>query len=311
LENTQSPGLQAAFHNIPRSMWTLLLSGCMLDDLTTVANLLVKESFFMAGAFVLFVLLAALMVLNMLVGVLCAVVTAVAAAEKEKALVSLVKTRLMSVLETLDVDGNGTISQLEFDRLVHIPEAVYALEELGVDVSNLASLSDALFDQEEKNSEDSGKIHRSIAKVPQSGVEDSLSDTMVTIEEQVDLQDGEEEDVADEVSMTFAEFLEMVIRLRADNSPSVADIVELRKLIFKGQRTIAKRFHSLEKGQSDLQKGIKLIFKQLDIAQSRHSELEESLSRRRRESSNSLPGDTFDTGLGEACKYVPNRSRRL
>merc|ERR1712113_1123140 len=67
-------------------------------------------------------------------------------------------------------------------------------------------------------------------------------------------------------SMTFADFLEMVIRLRADNTPSVADIVELRKLIFKGQRTLTKHLSHIERTQADLFRHFRLVGDQLDVA---------------------------------------------
>merc|ERR1719229_38380 len=170
----------------------------------------------MAAIFIIFVLVSSLMILNMLIGVLCAVVTAVAAAEKEKALVNYVKSKLTNVLERLDEDKNGTISKEEFDQLVHIPEAVRALDDLGVDVPNLVSLADHLFDVDED--EDTTEKKESVQVGP----------------------DGEP--IEDEgKSMTFADFLEMVIRLRSENTPSVADIVELRKLISKGQKQLTKR----------------------------------------------------------------------
>merc|ERR1712226_1182517 len=106
------------------------------------------DNIVMSGVFIIFVLLASLMVLNMLIGMLCAVVTAVAAQEKEKVLVTYVKSKLMSVLEKLDEDKNGTISKDEFEQLVNIPEAVRALEDLGVDVPNLTSLADHLFEED-------------------------------------------------------------------------------------------------------------------------------------------------------------------
>merc|ERR1712113_1161593 len=112
-------------------------------------GLLARHNLAMAAVFILFVLVSSLMGLNMLIGVLCAVVTAVTAAEKEKILVTYVKSKLMGVLVRLDEDGNGTISKDEFDQLVHIPEAVRALEELGVDVESLVALGDHLFQSED------------------------------------------------------------------------------------------------------------------------------------------------------------------
>lgn len=237
LEEASDDKLRKNFGGIPRSMWTLLFAGCLVDDITVQAELLMKESFFMAAVFILFVLLSSLMVLNMLIGVLCAVVTAVAAAEKEKVLINYVKTRLIGVLQTLDEDGNGTISKSEFDQLMNIPEAYHALMDLGVDVHNLLSLGDHLFETDDN--EPGRKANPGQA-----------SETA-----------GEEEE---ERSMTFADFLEMVIRLRSDNAPSVADIVDLRKLIFKGQRNAMRRLHHIEKGQLELQRGIRTICEQLD-----------------------------------------------
>merc|ERR1712113_1026805 len=161
-------------------------------------GLLARHNLAMAAVFILFVLVSSLMGLNMLIGVLCAVVTAVAAAEKEKILVSYVKSKLMGVLVRLDEDGNGTISKEEFDQLVHIPDAVRALEELGVDVQNLVSLADHLFEVDEHHHE-----HVDHDNEKEQGKADG---------------DNSEEGK----SMTFADFLEMVIRLRADNTPCVA-----------------------------------------------------------------------------------------
>eukprot|EP00747_Dinoflagellata_sp_TGD_P212361 gnl/TRDRNA2_/TRDRNA2_85459_c0_seq1.p1 gnl/TRDRNA2_/TRDRNA2_85459_c0~~gnl/TRDRNA2_/TRDRNA2_85459_c0_seq1.p1 ORF type:complete len:454 (+),score=73.70 gnl/TRDRNA2_/TRDRNA2_85459_c0_seq1:89-1363(+) len=254
LMDTENQLLKESFNQILISMWTLLLSGCLLDDISVIADLLVEESIFLAMIFILFVLLSSLMVLNMLIGVLCAVVTAVAAAEKEKVLVGYVKTKLITVLQRLDEDGNGTISKAEFDQLVHIPEAVQALDELGVDVPNLVSLSDHLFE-----AEDSDKIKSSQINSDEDA--DYRRSSGATAESAESGQ--EEEDVG---VMTFADFLEMVIRLRAENTPSVADIVDLRKLIFKGQRQVAKRMHQIEKGQADLKRGVRLVSQQLDTA---------------------------------------------
>lgn len=141
------------FGRVPDAMWTLLLSGTFLDNISLVANRLLEQSPFLTGLFIIFVMLSSFTILNMLVGLLCEVVDAVACAEKEKVMVGYVRSKLMGVLEKLDEDGNGTISRDEFDQLLQIPEAVQALEELGVDVQNLVSLSDHLFEVEEIDDE--------------------------------------------------------------------------------------------------------------------------------------------------------------
>lgn len=263
--------LKQDFSSIGKAMWTLLLAGCLVDDTSIIANKVLRESYPMACAFIFFVLLSSLMVLNMLIGVLCAVVTAVAAAEKEKALVNYVKSKLITVLQTLDEDQNGTISKKEFDQLVHIPQAVQALDELGVDVPNLVSLSDHLFEGEEMDEPKQVHQTRQASRVKGQADEDELAGIPrlesddIDSHAQRDSKAEEEED--DGPSMSFADFLEMVIRLRSENTPSVADIVELRKLIFKGQRQVARRLNHIEKGQLELERNIRMICEQLDSAQ--------------------------------------------
>eukprot|EP00929_Paragymnodinium_shiwhaense_P002050 TRINITY_DN102243_c0_g1_i1.p1 TRINITY_DN102243_c0_g1~~TRINITY_DN102243_c0_g1_i1.p1 ORF type:complete len:583 (+),score=120.11 TRINITY_DN102243_c0_g1_i1:63-1811(+) len=242
LAATENVKLQSAFSGIFICMWSIMLSGCLLDESHSLATELLEESVFLAALFIGFVLCASLMVLNMLIGVLCAVVTAVAAAEKEKILVGLVKSKLMSVLETLDEDGNGTISKEEFDELINIPEATQALDELGVDIQNLASLADHLFEGEENDHGGRHSQHKADEPVKEG-------------------------------SMTFADFLEMVIRLRAENTPCVADIVELRKLVHKSQKSMQRKVNQLEKGQLAIQRGIRMVSEQLDSSLSLWEEM--------------------------------------
>lgn len=257
LVDTPVPDLKGHFSNILRSMWTLFLAGCLLDDISKIGDLLVQHNLFMAFIFIFFVLLSSLMVLNMLIGVLCAVVTAVAAAEKEKALVNYVKSKLFSVLHRLDEDGNGTICKGEFDQLVNIPEAVSALNELGVDVPNLMSLADFLFEVDETDGPSERNPLSTSSVATSRGVDDRKTASSAN---EADKPEDEGK------SMTFAEFLEMVIRLRSENQPSVADVVELRKLIFKGQRQVQRRVDKIERSQEDLERVVHHVHSQLDAA---------------------------------------------
>lgn len=159
-----SPLLEERFGRLFASMWTLLLNGTFLDNISRLANELLETNPGLTVVFIIFVMLSAYTVLNMLVGLLCEVVDAVAAAEKEKAVVGYVKSRLMDVLEELDEDGNGTISRTEFNLLLDIPEAKSALADLGVDVNNLFSLADHLFEAEEvgDKAQDTGALSRKV-----------------------------------------------------------------------------------------------------------------------------------------------------
>merc|ERR1711871_1762872 len=97
------------------------------------------ESFALVLIFYVFLLLSALTVMNMLIGVLCEVVSAVAAAEKESLSVNYVKDKLHHILNRtgLDEDGDGEVSKRKLQKLLEFPEACKALDEVGVDVYSL------------------------------------------------------------------------------------------------------------------------------------------------------------------------------
>merc|ERR1719506_3591226 len=101
-----------------------------------------------AAIFYLFVLLSALTVMNMLIGVLCEVVSAVSETEKESLTVQFVKETLQEVMKHsgLDEDGDGEISKDEFCKILEIPKACALLAEVGVDVMGLIDITDFLFE---------------------------------------------------------------------------------------------------------------------------------------------------------------------
>merc|ERR550514_1293988 len=97
-----------------------------------------------------FVLLSAMTVMNMLIGVLCEVISEVAQAEREEAAISMVKRNLLTVLKDLDEDGSGEISQSEL-RSVSVKKNVGAvLQHLNVDINYLMEFQEMLYDSQDE-----------------------------------------------------------------------------------------------------------------------------------------------------------------
>mmetsp|Transcript_64950 Transcript_64950/g.186640 ORF Transcript_64950/g.186640 Transcript_64950/m.186640 type:complete len:751 (-) Transcript_64950:97-2349(-) len=185
------------FPNVPASMYTLLMCGTLMDNIGEPLKQLGDLSFFFAALYLLFVLLATITVMNMLIGVLCEVVSAVAATEKESLTVSFLHGQLKSVMKTsgLDKDNDGRISKQEFSTLLEYPTACRALKEVGVDVINLVDNIDFIFPEDEQ-------------------------------------MDGDDEGAAYvERQLSFGDFMELVLMLRGSNNATVKDIVDLRKFI--------------------------------------------------------------------------------
>merc|ERR1719335_1052200 len=127
-------------------MYTLLLYGTLLDNVGLLCGRLGNENIMFAGLLLMFILFAAYTVLNMLVGVLCEVVSAVAATEKEEMLVTYVNRKVRAIVDELDKDGDHCISKSEFVKILENFDAVKSLQDVGVDVVGLVDFADVIFD---------------------------------------------------------------------------------------------------------------------------------------------------------------------
>merc|ERR1719387_3079745 len=136
-----------SFASLYDCMWVLMVNGTLLDGVgETMYELKDEQLYHLVIIFTLFILLSALTVMNMLIGVLCEVVTAVGENEKEQAAVDLMKHSVLLLLKRLDKDGSGEISQDEFNQVLADPEALQVLEELEVDVHYFIELMDMFFE---------------------------------------------------------------------------------------------------------------------------------------------------------------------
>jgi hypothetical protein len=130
-------------------MYTLLLSGALLDNVGVVAYSLGEVSLPLAVLFYGVVWVSSFTVLNMLIGVLCEVVGAVASVEKEEMTICTVKGDLQSIVNQIDENGDTKISRDEFMQIIENPQAGAALAAVGVDVIGLIDAADSIFDTDD------------------------------------------------------------------------------------------------------------------------------------------------------------------
>lgn len=204
------------FSSVTHSMHTLLLYGTFLDDLASFALEVEQASYTYLAVFYIFVLLSALTVMNMLIGVLCEVVSAVAQTEREELAVTYVKGKLHEIIQAhgLDKDGDCHVSKAELMTVLQIPEASKLLTEVGVDVVGLVDVADFIFENEELN----------------TGEEESM----------LVIGSGGQK------KLSFPEFMEVIMQLRGSNNATVKDIVDLRKFVRKESQATAKNMMRLE-----------------------------------------------------------------
>eukprot|EP00418_Pyrodinium_bahamense_P014751 CAMPEP_0179123766 /NCGR_PEP_ID=MMETSP0796-20121207/58462_1 /TAXON_ID=73915 /ORGANISM="Pyrodinium bahamense, Strain pbaha01" /LENGTH=238 /DNA_ID=CAMNT_0020822413 /DNA_START=1 /DNA_END=714 /DNA_ORIENTATION=- len=139
--------------------------------------------------------MASLTIMNMLIGVICEVVSAVANTETEQLTLTYVKEKIQEIMEATgaDDDADHMISKDEFIKLLQNEKAAKILNEVGVDVVGLVDFVDEIFDQPPADDNNGGT------------------------------KDLEEK------KLTFEEFMTVVLELRGSNSATVKDVVQLRK----------------------------------------------------------------------------------
>jgi hypothetical protein len=137
------------FGSVPQSIGTLFLNGVMADQMpiVTAAG---SEHWTYAVIMLVFVLLTTLTGVNMLVGTLVEVVRAVGELERERMDLMNVKAVLHHMWEEGKADENndGKISRQEFCALIHKPEALVAMKQIGVDIITLPDVLDCIFEDD-------------------------------------------------------------------------------------------------------------------------------------------------------------------
>ena len=138
------------FPTVQHSMYTLLIYGTFLDDIAPFCDEVGAESAACLLLVFVFTILAACTVLNLLIGILCEVVSAVAATEKEEMMVAFVTQKIETLLCAGDSNHDGMISQAEFEKILKTPEGVLALEEVGIDPVTVVDFVEHIFYNEDK-----------------------------------------------------------------------------------------------------------------------------------------------------------------
>eukprot|EP00928_Gymnodinium_smaydae_P080690 TRINITY_DN6433_c0_g1_i1.p1 TRINITY_DN6433_c0_g1~~TRINITY_DN6433_c0_g1_i1.p1 ORF type:complete len:630 (-),score=84.67 TRINITY_DN6433_c0_g1_i1:303-2192(-) len=143
--------VQEHFANLPLCMWTLLMDGVLTDSTKeTLDKLIEAEEWLMLLLFLFFVLLSCMTVMNMLIGVLCEVVSAVKKIEENDLATKMVKGSVLVLLRKLDADGSGSISKDEMGETLEEEDAVECLKDLNVDIPRLLNLLDMHFQERDE-----------------------------------------------------------------------------------------------------------------------------------------------------------------
>jgi len=141
------------FATITNCMWSLIIQGTlMMDGAANVLTTLLfshEPNFILAGFFFAsYTVLSALLILQMLIGVLCDVVSRVGQEQRDAQAIGLVKQELLSVIRDFD-DGHGKIVQKSLLKVMRHPRTVPVLKKLNINRLFLLELQKMMFPKED------------------------------------------------------------------------------------------------------------------------------------------------------------------
>lgn len=218
-ESNEADSLQQLFPTITDAAWALLLKGVLMDGAALTFYAISEDSWILAFLFLIFIFLSAFVVLNMLIGILCDVVCQVSKIEKDDSAVNYLKSTLLDLLDCYDKNDDKELGKEEFKLIMGNPEMHQILEHFDVDVSGLMSMKDLLFERVELESDFK----------PFSG--DSRFTPVLAKRD---------------VSLSFAEFIKAILRLRGANAATVMDMVDLREYVGRRLDRMDQRLDEVE-----------------------------------------------------------------
>lgn len=136
---------EAYFSSVPESIHSLIIYGTFLDNLSDFILNVKAQSVPCFLLTWLYICLASLTVMNMLIGVLCEVISSVATEERESMTVEKVSEKFGKIVEELDNDSDGTLSWEEFQKILTHPEGLKALDSLQVNAEIMVDMAEDYF----------------------------------------------------------------------------------------------------------------------------------------------------------------------
>eukprot|EP00435_Cladocopium_sp_Y103_P014695 s3249_g3.t1 len=139
------------FPSVWKSMFSLLVYATLLDSPAEVMSSLNEVG---VALFLLVIALSALLLLNMLIGVMCEVVSGVSQTERESMAETFVREKVQQIMFQRHGVKAKSVSRKELLDMLHDRQATSLLNEAGVDVIGLVDVSDFVFHREDGNDYD-------------------------------------------------------------------------------------------------------------------------------------------------------------
>jgi len=204
----------------------------LMDDGETPNCVRSGGSYFLLWAFILFMIISAFCLLNMLIGVLCEVIQDSAEKENESMQIQELKTHMAQAFNLIDTSRDGLITPSEWKKMKMEKTVRASMASLGVEDQHMEerldqmqeSLFGSLDDPDEMDEADSVQHIKSSS---------SAAD-------------------ASRNGLTFEQFIEKVVEIRPDTPASVLDIEILRVRVEREEKMFNARIDFIEQALANV-----------------------------------------------------------
>jgi hypothetical protein len=141
---------EGCYENVPQAMNCLLLWGAFADQKDLMDGIMGTSWINYVLIFIFFGI-GALTLMNMLIGVLCEMVSQVSEEESSSRTEDSIRTIIEKFFVCIDTDSSGTLEIDEFRKIKDKKDLVEALEEEDVDVQGLVEHADFIFSERKKD----------------------------------------------------------------------------------------------------------------------------------------------------------------
>jgi hypothetical protein len=132
------------FGTVEKSAYSLIVHGAIFDDLTMCADSL-ADDMFMRALFVSYMIISGFIIMNMLIGILAAVIASTQEDEDAANQVEKLTTSILKIASEMDTDHNQGISQAEFETMKERADVLKELKKLDIDKEMFSKFGELVF----------------------------------------------------------------------------------------------------------------------------------------------------------------------
>jgi len=213
---------QDLFATMGDSFMSLFTRGVLGDNLDETVQAIMDQSLLLMWVFFVFLIITFATLLNMLIGVVCEVISDAAAEEEEQESADLLKNTITDAFQEIDANDDGLVCETEWMRISENPKVRETMEGLGIEPERmeerLEQMSLMLFADPEEG----------LVQAPEEEAEDA--------------------DQEDRSGLTVEQLIERLNDMRPDQDANALDLELMKAQVTKDQKLFKSKLKKVKKG---------------------------------------------------------------